>query len=55
MMEVKCPKCGIISTDKDFAEGTEKVGVYTNNDWKNVYECWECNHEWVESVKLRDE
>lgn len=43
---IKCPKCGIVSTDKDFEEGNERLSVWTNNEGKNVCECWECEHKW---------
>ena len=45
---IKCPKCGIESTDEDFSNGTENFGVRMNDEGENVCECWECNHEWKE-------
>ena len=45
---IKCPKCGVISTDKDFDEGNEKLAIWTDNKGINNCECWECEHKWKE-------
>ena len=45
---MKCPNCGVESTDEDFDNGEEKCAVYMNDKGQNVYECWECEHKWVE-------
>lgn len=45
-MILKCPNCGIESKDEDFAEGNEHCSVWTNNEGKQVCECWEREEEW---------
>ena len=47
-MIIKCPDCGIESTDKDFDNNTEHCSIWTDNDGKSHCECWECSKEWIQ-------
>ncbi len=48
MKIIRCPKCKVITTDDDFNNGSENCSVWTDNNWVNHYECFECEHEWTE-------
>lgn len=51
-MIVKCPKCGIESTDDDFNNGKEHCSFWQDNKGNGHFECWECEKKWVEKVNL---
>ena len=49
-MSVICPKCKVVSSDKDFNNGTENCSVWMDSKGTNHFECWECEHKWEEPI-----
>lgn len=50
-MIVKCPSCGVESTNEDFKNNKEKCSFWQDNEGHGHFECFECGKEWVEKLR----
>ena len=48
MKTYKCPKCGMVATDKDFDNNTSELNFTVGIDDVWDWECCSCGHEWKE-------